>query len=117
MLRDKCLDALFFEVLDGIVLQDERNLGTTLKGVTAGVGVYFKRWLVGIAGEDVLDRVGVLGSGGRERRDVNLICNEKGAVETKTECANEVATSAFITFGLEGQVSRSFPAGHSTTYL
>src|SRR5258706_11297996 len=114
MLRDKGLDVLFFEVLDGFLLQDERYLGTTLEGVTAGIRVYFKRRLVGIAREDMLDGVGVLGGGGRKRRNVNLICNEERAVETKTECANEVSTSAFITFSWEGQVSRLFPGYYST---
>ena len=35
MLRDKDLNVLFFYVLNGILLQDERHLGTTLEGVTA----------------------------------------------------------------------------------
>ena len=46
----------------------------------------------------MLDGVRVLGGGGRKRCNVNLIRNEKRAVETNTECANEVSTSALITF-------------------
>src|SRR5258706_12412812 len=114
MLRDKGLDVLFFEVLDGFLLQDERYLGTTLEGVTAGIRVYFKRRLVGIAREDMLDGVGVLGGGGRKRGNANLIWNEGRAVETKTECANEGSTSAFLTFSWEGEGRRLFLGYYST---
>ena len=117
MLRDEGLDVLFFEVLDGFLLQDERYLGTTLEGVTAGIRVYFKCWLVGIAREDVLDRVGVFGGSGRKRRNVNLIRNEERAVKTKTECANEVSTSALITFSLEDKSVNDFRDSIRPTYL
>jgi len=60
----ECFETRFlmfsFGVLDGILLQDERDISTTLEGVAAGIRVDFKWWLVGIAGEDVLDRLGVL---------------------------------------------------------
>lgn len=102
MLRDKGLNVLLFQILDSILLQDERYLGATPEGVTTGIRVYFIRWLVGVAREDMLDRVGVLGGGGRKRCDINLIRDKKRAVETKAECANEVSTSAFITFSLGG---------------
>ena len=103
MLRDKGLDVFLFQVLDGILFQDERYLGATLEGVTAGIRVHFKGWLVGIAREDMLNRVGILGGCGRKRRYVNLIRNEKRAVETKTECANKVSTGAFIAFSWGGK--------------
>jgi hypothetical protein len=99
MLRDEVLNALFFEVLDGIVLQEKRNLGTTLESIAAGIRVDLKRRFIGVAGEDVLDRVGVLGSGRRERRDVDLIRDEERTVETKTECTNEIPGSTLLAFG------------------
>ena len=39
MLRDKGLNVLLFQVLDGILLQDERYFGTTLESVTARIRV------------------------------------------------------------------------------
>ena len=62
----------------------------------------------------MLDRLGVLGSSGRERRDIDLICNEEGAIETKSKCANEIPASALVAFGLEQEVSRFSPAAYST---
>jgi len=58
----------------------------------------------------VLDRLGVLGSSGRERRDIDLICNEEGAIETKSKCTNEIPASALVAFGLEQEVSRFSPS-------
>jgi len=62
----------------------------------------------------MLDRVGVLGGGGRERHDIDLIRNEERAVEAKTECANEVSASTFIAFSLGEQVSGCSPIYYST---
>jgi len=42
VLRDEVPNVLFFEVLDGILFQDERDLSTTLEGVAAGISVDFK---------------------------------------------------------------------------
>lgn len=103
MLRNEIPNVLFFKVLDGILFQDKGNLGTTLESVTTGIRVYFKRRLIGVAGEDVLDRVRVLSGGGRERRDVDLIRNEERAVEAETECTNEIAAAALVAFGLENK--------------
>jgi hypothetical protein len=105
MLRDETLNALFFEVLDGVLLQNERNFGTPLEGVTARIRVDFKGWLIGVAREDMLDRLGVLGGGGRERRDIDLIRDQERAVKTKTKCTNEVPVSALVAFGWKEQVS------------
>jgi len=114
VLRDEVPNVLFIEVLDGILLQDERDLSATLEDNAVGIRVDFKRWFIGIAGEGVLDRLGVLGSSGRGRRDIDLICNEEGAIETKSECTNEVSASALVAFGLEQEVSGLSPAYYST---
>ena len=50
---------------------------------------------------------GVLGNSGRERHDIDLFCNEEGAMEPKSECTNEVSASALVAFGLEQEVSGS----------
>jgi len=42
VLRDEVPNVLFFEVLDGILLQDEPDPSTTLEGVAAGIRVNFK---------------------------------------------------------------------------
>ena len=57
----------------------------------------------------MLDRLGVLGSSERERRDIDSICNEERAIETKSECTNEVSGSALVAFGLEQEISRLSP--------
>ena len=112
MLRDKVPNVLFFEVLDEILLQDERDPSTTLEGVTAGIRGrlhIMARWHCWrrLAG---LDGLGVLGSSGRERRDIDLICNEEGSIETKSECTSEVSASALVAFGLEQEVSGLSPS-------
>ena len=42
MLRDEVPNVLFFEVLDGTLLQEERGISTMLEGIAAGIRVDFK---------------------------------------------------------------------------
>ena len=42
MLRDEVPNVLFFEVLDGTLLQEERDISTTLEGVATRIRVDFK---------------------------------------------------------------------------
>ena len=60
------------------------------------------------------DKLGVLGSSGRERRDIDLIRNGEGAIETKSEYTNEVSASVLVASGLEQEVS-GLPLAYSST--
>lgn len=70
-------DLLLLKELLGIILQDESDLGTTVKGLAPRVGVNVKFLSVRGAVEDVLDRVGVFLRWGSKRGDIDFIRDEE----------------------------------------
>ena len=62
----------------------------------------------------MLGRLGVLGSGGRERRYIDLVCNDEGAMEPKPECLNEVSASALVASAWSRKSADYPPAYYST---
>ena len=82
------------QVLDSVWLQNERDFGTLSKSRSAGVGVYLKRTFISGRAEDPLFRFWILLRPGGTRSDINAVCDQEAAVESNTECTDEISSAS-----------------------
>lgn len=92
-------DALFFKVIQGIILQVKRDLSATAKSVSTRVRVDLECTIFCGRTENVLHRIGIIFCGRGNGSDFNTISDQETTVETETKGSNQVSLSSSFSLG------------------